>query len=560
MLEIAIRVGVIGVLGNDNFSDVASFESMDIPDSVKRELFQKTALLSGLLRSVPDLVFFKDTDGVFLSCNEMFCRYVGKPVSEIVGKTSHDLFDRNRADFFRSNDKRVLQSGHSYKSVEWIDHADGKKVLLETFKTPLFTEDHELIGVVGVGRDITERKHAEIELQEKKNELFQIVNGSPIPAFVINKDHDIIYWNKACENTTGIKAKDIIGTGNSWMAFYNQKRPVLADLIVDNCLTDIEKAYGNKKLQPSFVEGGYQAEDYFEAIDKWILFTAAPIRDHNNDIIGAIETLQDTSISKQAEQAVLDAKMLAENTSRTKSEFLCNMNHELRTPLNLILGYADLLLAEETGELNEEQKHFAEIIKFAGSRFLDLVDSLIYIAEIEEGKMELDVDMFSLPNLMSDVQRMLSSHALKKGVNLEFEIDPSVTVVYADKSKIKTILHHLISNGIKFTPSGGSVLVNIRKSKNNELHLTVADSGIGISEEDLKLLYNAFVQLDWSLNRKFEGSGLGLSIVKKFVEVQGGSISLESKPGEGSTFEVILPLPSSETSGILGDICNSTKY
>jgi PAS domain S-box len=560
LLEIAIRVGVIGVLGNDNFSDVASFESMDIPDSVKRELFQKTALLSGLLRSVPDLVFFKDTDGVFLSCNEMFCRYVGKPVSEIVGKTSHDLFDRNRADFFRSNDKRVLQSGHSYKSVEWIDHADGKKVLLETFKTPLFTEDHELIGVVGVGRDITERKHAEIELQEKKNELFQIVNGSPIPAFVINKDHDIIYWNKACENTTGIKAKDIIGTGNSWMAFYNQKRPVLADLIVDNCLTDIEKAYGNKKLQPSFVEGGYQAEDYFEAIDKWILFTAAPIRDHNNDIIGAIETLQDTSISKQAEQAVLDAKMLAENTSRTKSEFLCNMNHELRTPLNLILGYADLLLAEETGELNEEQKHFAEIIKFAGSRFLDLVDSLIYIAEIEEGKMELDVDMFSLPNLMSDVQRMLSSHALKKGVNLEFEIDPSVTVVYADKSKIKTILHHLISNGIKFTPSGGSVLVNIRKSKNNELHLTVADSGIGISEEDQKLLYNAFVQLDWSLNRKFEGSGLGLSIVKKFVEVQGGSISLESKPGEGSTFEVILPLPSSETSGILGDICNSTKY
>jgi PAS domain S-box-containing protein len=560
LLEIAIRVGVIGVLGNDNFSDVASFESMDIPDSVKRELFQKTALLSGLLRSVPDLVFFKDTDGVFLSCNEMFCRYVGKPVSEIVGKTSHDLFDRNRADFFRSNDKRVLQSGHSYKSVEWIDHADGKKVLLETFKTPLFTEDHELIGVVGVGRDITERKHAEIELQEKKNELFQIVNGSPIPAFVINKNHDIIYWNKACENTTGIKAKDIIGTGNSWMAFYNQKRPVLADLIVDNCLTDIEKAYGNKKLQPSFVEGGYQAEDYFEAIDKWILFTAAPIRDHNNDIIGAIETLQDTSISKQAEQAVLDAKMLAENTSRTKSEFLCNMNHELRTPLNLILGYADLLLAEETGELNEEQKHFAEIIKFAGSRFLDLVDSLIYIAEIEEGKMELDVDMFSLPNLMSDVQRMLSSHALKKGVNLEFEIDPSVTVVYADKSKIKTILHHLISNGIKFTPSGGSVLVNIRKSKNNELHLTVADSGIGISEEDQKLLYNAFVQLDWSLNRKFEGSGLGLSIVKKFVEVQGGSISLESKPGEGSTFEVILPLPSSETSGILGDICNSTKY
>ncbi|MDK2939154.1 MAG: hypothetical protein PWQ51_1318 [Methanolobus sp.] len=548
------------MLGNDKVDDIADLDSMDIPDSVKRELFQKTALLSGLLRSVPDLVFFKDTDGIFLSCNEMFSRYVGKPASEIIGKTSHDIFDRSRADFFRSNDKRVLESGHSYKSVEWIDRADGKRILLETFKTPLFTEEHELIGVVGVGRDITERKRAEIELKDKKNELFQIVNGSPIPAFVINKDHDIIYWNKACENTTGIKSKDIIGTRNSWMPFYDSKRPVLADLIVDNCLNDIEKVYGDKKLQPSFVEGGYQAEDYFDVIGRWILFTAAPIRDHNNEIIGAIETLQDISLSKQAEQAMLEAKMLAENTSRTKSEFLCNMNHELRTPLNLILGYADLLLAEETGTLNEEQRHFSEIIKFAGSRFLDLVDSLIYIAEIEEGKMELDVDLFSVPNLMSDVKRMLSSQALKKGVSLEFDIHPSVTVVYADKSKIKTILHHLISNGIKFTPSGGTVLVIIRQNQNNELKLIVKDDGIGISEEDQKRLYNAFVQLDWSLNRKFEGSGLGLSIVKKFVEAQGGTISLKSKPGEGSTFEVLLPLSSSENSGVLGDMCNSTEY
>ncbi|WMW24951.1 PAS domain S-box protein [Methanolobus sediminis] len=548
------------MLGNDNLDDATNYDSMDIPDSVKRELFQKTALLSGLLRSVPDLVFFKDADGVFLSCNEMFSRYVGKSAGEIIGKTSHDIFDRNRADFFRSNDRRVLESGHSYKSVEWIDRADGMRILLETFKAPLFTEEHELIGVVGVGRDITERKRTEVELQEKKNELFQIVNGSPIPAFVINKEHDIIYWNKACENTTGIKAKDIIGTRNSWMAFYHNKRPILADLIVDNCLSDIEKAYGNKKLQPSFVEGGYQAEDYFEAIGKWLLITAAPLRDHNNNIMGAIETLQDVSLSKQAEQAMLEAKMLAENTSRTKSEFLCNMNHELRTPLNLILGYADLLLAEETGTLSEDQRHFTEIIKFAGSRFLDLVDSLIYIAEIEEGKMEIDVDLFSLPNLMSDIKRMLVSQALKKGVNLEFDVDPSVTVIYADKSKIKTILHHLISNGIKFTPSGGTVLVIVRQNRNNELHLIVKDDGIGISEEDQKILYNAFVQLDWSLNRKFEGSGLGLSIVKKFVEVHGGTISLESKPGEGSTFEVILPLPSSETFGVLGDVYSSTRY
>lgn len=535
-------------------------QQQDIPDSLRKELFQKTALLSGLLDSVPDLVFFKDADGVFLSCNDIFSRYVGKPAGEIIGRTSHDIFDKNRADFFRSNDRKVLESGRSYKSVEWIDRADGKEILLETFKAPLFTESNEMIGVVGVGRDITERKHAEMELQNKKNELFQIVNGSPIPSFVIGRDHNIIYWNKACENLTGVKASDIIGTSNAWMAFYSENRPVLADLIVDDSLSSIERIYGDKNLQASFVEGGYKAEDYFPAIDKWLLFTAAPIRDHNNVIIGAIETMQDISISKKAEKAIIEAKMLAENTSRTKSEFLCNMNHELRTPLNLIMGYADLLLTEESGELNDDQKHFAEIIKLAGSRFLDLVDSLIYIAEIEEGKMELDVEIFSLPTLISDIRKILNTTALKKSIKMEFNIDPCINVICADKSKVKTILYHLISNGIKFTPSGGTVSVIVRRNNDSEINLIVKDTGIGISEDDKEKLYTAFVQLDWSLNKKFNGTGLGLSIVKKFVEVHGGTILVDSEPGKGSVFEVILPVPYSDSIEALKKVYDSSSF
>ncbi|WP_340818374.1 ATP-binding protein [Methanolobus sp. WCC4] len=534
-------------------------KGLDTSDPLKRELFQKTALLSGLLRSVPDLVFFKDTDGVFLACNDIFSQYVGKPVSDIVGRTSHDIFDRNKANFFRSNDRKVLDSGKSYKSVEWMDRADGTKVLLETVKAPLFTEENELIGLVGVGRDITARKHAEIELQDKKDELFQIVNGNPIPTFVINTDHDVIYWNRACENVTGIRASEMIGTQDAWRAFYKEKRPVLADLIVDGSLKSIEKLYGDKNLTSSFVEGGYQAEDFFHAINKWMFFTAAPIRDHNNKIIGSIETLQDTSIPKQAEKAIHDAKILAENASRTKSEFLCNMNHELRTPLNLILGYADLLLAQETGELNEEQHHFVEIIKFAGSRFIDLIDSLIYIAEIEEGKMELDIEMFSLPVILVDVKRMLGPNAFKKGVKLEFDIDPHVSVIYADKAKVKTILNHLISNAIKFTPAGGTVSVSV-KQNNRDLHIMVRDTGIGISEEDQERLYRAFVQVDGSLNRKFEGTGLGLSIVKEFVEVHGGEISLESEPGKGSTFGVTIPLSTKESDDLVDRVWGSSGF
>jgi signal transduction histidine kinase len=155
---------------------------------------------------------------------------------------------------------------------------------------------------------------------------------------------------------------------------------------------------------------------------------------------------------------------------------------------------------------------------------------------------------------------MLSTNALKKGVKLEFNIDSRTNIIYADKSKIKTILHHLVSNGIKFTPAGGTVSVNAKQHDEKDLHMLVRDTGIGISQENQKNLYNAFVQLDWSLNRKFSGTGLGLSIVKKFVEVHGGSISLQSKPGKGSVFEIMIPLSYPESVAYPDKICNMTEF
>ncbi|SDF80109.1 PAS domain S-box-containing protein [Methanolobus vulcani] len=416
--------------------------------------------------------------------------------------------------------------------------ADGTKLWF--YCTCSVLKNKGISQVFGNAVDITERKRIEQELKNKSNELTQIVNSFPVPMFIVNKEHKVIYWNKACEKATAISAKRMIGTKDPWLAFYPKKRKVMADMIIDNNIESIRDFYEEKTLKNSFIEGGYEAEDFFPLLNKWLYFTAAPLKDIEGDIIGAIETLQDKTIEKQAEDALISAKMLAENASRTKSEFLSNVSHELRTPLSLILGYSDLLL-EENELMDEQQAKFAGIIKSGGSRLLDMINSLIYIAEIEDGKMELEISDFSLPDMVYDIQKVARSIAIKKNIKLDFTLDPDIRTIYADKSKLKIIFHHLITNAIKFTPEQGKIWVYIRHDHGNTLFIDVKDNGIGISEDDKTKLFDTFVQLDGSPTRRYGGSGLGLALVKKLVEIHKGSIWLESEPKKGSTFHLVIP-------------------
>jgi hypothetical protein len=216
------------------------------------------------------------------------------------------------------------------------------------------------------------------------------------------------------------------------------------------------------------------------------------------------------------------------------------VSHELRTPLSLILGYSDLLL-EENKLMDEQQAKFVEIIRSGGSRLLDMINSLIYISEIEDGKMELEINDFSLPDMVYDIQKVARSIAIKKSIKLDFTLDPNIRTIYADKSKLKIIFHHLITNAIKFTPEQGKIWVNIKHDHGNALYIDVKDNGIGISEEDRAKLFDTFVQVDGSPTRRYGGSGLGLALVKKLVEIHKGNIWLESEPGKGSTFHLAIP-------------------
>ncbi|TQD25655.1 PAS domain S-box protein [Methanolobus vulcani] len=518
---------------------------MDITARKRAEiaLSNNVGQLRALLNTIPDLVWLKDVDGAYLGCNHKFERFFGAKEAEIIGKTDYDFVDKELADFFRKKDIEALEAEKPSMNEEEITYADdGHKEYLETIKSPMYDSGGQLIGVLGVGRDITERKEAEVKIKNKKEKLFQIINGNPTPTFVINNDHVVTHWNKAIERLTGVKTEDVIGTKREWTkTLYGFERPTLADLLVDNRVDEIKEFYAKKNFQVSFIKEGYQAEDYFPILGKWLLFTAAPIKDSDNKIVGAIETLQDITVLKQAVKAMFDAKNTAEHSSRVKSEFLASMSHELRTPLTSVIGFSDVLQDGVAGELTEKQLGYVNNINSSGKHLLALINDVLDLSKIEAGKMDLQCEKFVFSAIMNDVNESITFLVAKKNIDLKFVDEIKDIEIFADKLKTKQILLNLIDNAIKFTPPNGIISV-IAKQTGKDVQISVSDTGIGIPHDKLKEIFDPFSQVDASHTRRYAGTGLGLALVKQFVQMHDGRIWVESEEGKGSTFTFTIPI------------------
>jgi len=230
-----------------------------------------------------------------------------------------------------------------------------------------------------------------------------------------------------------------------------------------------------------------------------------------------------------------------EVANRHKSEFLANMSHELRTPLNAIIGFSEVLMERMFGEVNEKQADYLKDIHESGKHLLSLINDILDLSKIEAGRMELEVSSFHLPSAISNAMTLVRERAQRHGVQLGSEIDPQLGELQADERKVKQILLNLLSNAVKFTPEGGKVDVSARKF-DGKIEIAVRDTGVGISADDQAKLFEEFRQVGADAARKAEGTGLGLALTKKFVELHGGAIRVESAPGKGSTFSFSLPL------------------
>jgi len=259
--------------------------------------------------------------------------------------------------------------------------------------------------------------------------------------------------------------------------------------------------------------------------------------------------LQTLSDQLQARQAEIETKNHdLERADQMKSEFLANMSHELRTPLNAIIGFSELLQEQFYGPLNTEQDEYLANIRTAGEHLLGLINDILDLSKIEAGRMELDLEDLDLPHILASSITIVKEKAHTCGVHLSVDAGDTGAVA-ADARKLKQIIFNLLSNAVKFTPSGGAVALTAR-ADGAMVEIAVADTGAGISAEDQPKLFREFTQVDGSLSRRHEGTGLGLALTRRLVELHGGTIGVRSAPGEGSTFTVRMPIGRTEDSGL----------
>jgi signal transduction histidine kinase len=270
---------------------------------------------------------------------------------------------------------------------------------------------------------------------------------------------------------------------------------------------------------------------------------AESVRQREEELRGhadKLDLLNRELLAKQEELRAINGKL--EDASRHKSEFLANMSHELRTPLNAIIGFSAILANESYGTLSrEERQEFLNNIVASGRHLLGLINEVLDLSKIEANKLTLSPEALVIRDVLEDVRQTVKPTTNKKNISIDIALDPRLSVLTADAVKLKQILYNLIGNAVKFTPEGGRVDIRARAVEEG-VEFSISDTGIGIRPEDQARIFQEFEQVETSAERRYEGTGLGLTLAKKLVELHSGRIWVESQVGKGSTFAFVLPL------------------
>jgi PAS domain S-box-containing protein len=272
----------------------------------------------------------------------------------------------------------------------------------------------------------------------------------------------------------------------------------------------------------------------------WTNLTVSALR-RDGKVEYLIGVTEDIEARKQAEAQMLAAKEQAESASRAKSEFLAGMSHELRTPLNAIIGFAETMYSQVLGPMPERYREYAGDIAGSGRHLLGIISDILDLAKIEAGKMELDDFPMDITTVVEESVRLLRDRGSSAGIEISVDLPPDLPQVMADERRIRQVVINLLANAVKFTPHGGTVCVTASLTPGRGLALTVADSGIGMTEDEIAQAVEPFVQVNSRIARRHEGTGLGLPMVVAIMEMHGGSVIIDSRPDAGTRVKVLFP-------------------
>ena len=403
--------------------------------------------------------------------------------------------------------------------------------------------------------DLAERALRIIEtreaLRENQETLRAIVDGCPIPQFVIDCNHRVIYWNKAIENITGVSAEKILGTKQSWNVFYGKARPSLADLLVDGAEAAIPEHYPNNCIKSKVVPDAYEATDYFPALGengRWLFFTAASLKDRKGAIIGAVETLEDISENKKAEEERLRVESRLQEMQRLESLSILasGVAHDLNNALQPIIGYAQLTRMQLSH--GSQLDTYLQSIERAAESAARLAGQMLAYS----GKGRFKVEAVSLSGLINSLTATLERIVVKPS-RLVTILEPDLPPIEADSAQLRQIVVALVTNAVEaLEEASGTITIRTgatvadrsfldatimgdELTEGTYAFLEVSDTGCGVAPDILPKIFDPF------FSTKFTGRGLSLAAVQGIVRGHRGSILVESCPGSGATFKVFFP-------------------
>jgi two-component system CheB/CheR fusion protein len=375
--------------------------------------------------------------------------------------------------------------------------------------------------------DITQRKQAEKVSQEARIYAESIIDTVREPFVILDKDLKVLSTNRSFYSTFKVTPDETVGNLIYDIGDRQWDIPKLRELLEK--IIPMNTQFQDFEIEQEFHNIGLKA----------MLLNACRLKlESSNMILLAIE---DITERKKLELMHLENERLI-SASKARSEFLTIMSHELRTPLTSVIGYSIILQRRTQGELNEEQRFFVDNILKSSEHLLDLINNFLELAKTEAGKQEIVFEEIYVPDVINEIFRLINENALGHDIILRKEFDPEIQSIQADRRALKQMLFNLLSNAIKFSKKEGGIITVSTKKENDMVKISVADTGIGIKEEDLPRLFQKFEQLDSGISRKYDGTGLGLAITKQLVEMHRGRIWVESKYGQGSNFIVLLPI------------------
>ncbi len=505
--------GVRGILIVADISEIKKSEEL---------LKQSESRFRILIENSP-LAIAISVDNKFIYINEKFEKMFGyTDPGKILGSLVVSMIAPDYRAFVKEKNKEVEEGSAGTWTYESYGIRKDRSIFPFQADITKIEMDNKT-ALISFISDITER----VNDQRKLNVLSRAIHQSPVSVMITNSNGDIEYVNPKFTEISGYTADEV--SGKNPRILQSKDTP-------DGTYKNLwDKLLSGRKWEGEFLNKRKNGEFYWESA------VISPVIDDKGKIIQFVAVKEDITDKKKFENDLIIAKEKAESANRLKSNFLANMSHELRTPLVGVLGYSEILLSELN---NPDYIEMVTTIKKSGERLNETLNSILDLSMIESDKQKLNIEIIDLKETLEKLIFMFLPSAKEKKLYLKLSLPDYHVHFKSDKEVLTKVLRNLINNAIKFTYTGG-VTMNLTTSidsDNQEIHIAVMDSGIGIPEEFQHLVFEPFRQVSEGSARKFEGSGLGLSLVRKFVELLGGSISISSIVGKGSTFSISFPL------------------